>query len=287
MLERMRVMAGWLAALAALTALAVGWIGAWAPEAEGQTWVPVPIVLGTGIPANQAYGYENNAWTSLLSSSYTAGWFLAAPCGSPGFALYRPVCVADLPGSAVRNQALTITDPVVSGDNGSMVNIAAAAGWVEQLPAIGTTGFAPNAFNTTLWTAQGSGGGQLSVTGGATINGTAGPLTFAPGTGFWVWSDATAAPGNYVAAQFGMPLVGSVSTASGTINVGQCNTGTVGVTGATTSMVVEVSPSAGTPGPQYYWRGYVSSTNTVKVDICSTTAAQSPGAVAFNIRVLQ
>lgn len=66
---------------------------------------------------------------------------------------------------------------------------------------------------------------------------------------------------------------------------GQCSTGTVSITGATTGMAVVATPVT-YPTTGNFWQAYVSSANTVTVAICAAVA-DTPTASTYNVRVLQ
>jgi hypothetical protein len=85
-----------------------------------------------------------------------------------------------------------------------------------------------------------------------------------------------------------LPLSGTTGSIGGSaLTAGQCATGTVTVTGATTSMVAAVSPAGGTsPGTGYVWQGQVTSSNTVTVSVCAI-AAGTPTSTTYNVRVIQ
>lgn len=94
--------------------------------------------------------------------------------------------------------------------------------------------------------------------------------------------------------QLGFPyaVTGTPVTAAlggGSLAAGACTSGTVTVTGATTAMTVSVSPVA-TPlvdashGVSVF--GFVSSANTVTVEVCAIVAT-TPTARVYNVRVLQ
>jgi hypothetical protein len=71
------------------------------------------------------------------------------------------------------------------------------------------------------------------------------------------------------------------------LGAGTCTSGTVSISGATTSMAVAASP-ASYPGDGFGWRGYVSSSGTVTIKVCNdTSGALTPTASAYNVRVLQ
>jgi hypothetical protein len=76
--------------------------------------------------------------------------------------------------------------------------------------------------------------------------------------------------------------VGGSSLANGT-----CSTGTVSITGSTTSMAVVTTPAT-FPGAGFHWAGYVSTAGTVTVEVCNATGAtNTPTASTYNVRVLQ
>jgi hypothetical protein len=77
----------------------------------------------------------------------------------------------------------------------------------------------------------------------------------------------------------------TASIGGGALLAGGCSTGTVTVTGATTSMAVVASPTT-YPGAGAYWQAYVSSANTVTVGVCATIAL-TPTASTYNVRILQ
>lgn len=81
-------------------------------------------------------------------------------------------------------------------------------------------------------------------------------------------------------------LSGTTASIGGSaLAAGACSSGTVSVTGSTTSMAVDASPVT-YPGDGNYWRGYVSSAGTVTVKVCASVAA-TPTASTYNVRVLQ
>src|SRR5262249_41228506 len=75
----------------------------------------------------------------------------------------------------------------------------------------------------------------------------------------WV-VEAAAAPVN---------LTGTTGSIGGSaLTAGNCASGTVGMTGATTSMAVETTPAT-YPGDQFFWKAYVSAAGTVTVKVCT------------------
>lgn len=68
---------------------------------------------------------------------------------------------------------------------------------------------------------------------------------------------------------------------------GACSSSTIGVSGATTSMPVAVTPNR-FPGVGFLWIGYVPSAGTVVVEVCNVSGASAtPAASAYNVRVIQ
>ena len=81
------------------------------------------------------------------------------------------------------------------------------------------------------------------------------------------------------------PLTATTTSVGGTaLTAGTCSATTVSVTGATTSMAVEATPST-YPGDAIYWKGYVSSAGTVTVKVCAAVAA-TPTPSTYNVRVI-
>lgn len=90
----------------------------------------------------------------------------------------------------------------------------------------------------------------------------------------------------------GSPLSGTTGSIGGGLLVaGACATGTVAITGSTTSMTVTVSPAAGVDPTNggvlgVSWDGRVSANGTVTVSVC-TPIAGTPTAATYNVRVIQ
>ncbi len=79
-------------------------------------------------------------------------------------------------------------------------------------------------------------------------------------------------------------LFGTTSSLGGSLlTAGSCTSGTVSITGATTSMVATASPVT-YPGDGNYWLAYVSASNTVTVKVCAVLSL-TPTASAYNVRV--
>lgn len=108
-----------------------------------------------------------------------------------------------------------------------------------------------------------------------------------------VWPEVNSVPSLLVSQSLtvaGVPVLGRYSAVSssiggGALTSGACASTTVTVTGATTAMGVNVTPVTN-PGDQFFWKGYVSSANTVTVSICNGGSTGTPTASTYNVRVL-
>ncbi|WP_321913589.1 hypothetical protein [Paraburkholderia sp. J11-2] len=108
------------------------------------------------------------------------------------------------------------------------------------------------------------------------------PISVSNSTGIVAFADGITVKGTTVLGN----LTGTTSSIGGSsLAAGACATGTVAVSGATTSMAVAVSPVA-TPGAGYVWEGYVSAAGTVTVNVCAIVAG-TPTATTYNVRVAQ
>lgn len=107
-----------------------------------------------------------------------------------------------------------------------------------------------------------------------------------------VWPEVSSVPSLLVSSSLtvaGVPVGGRYSTVSGALGggaltSGACATTTVTVTGATTAMGVNVTPVAD-PGGQFFWKGFVSSANTVTVAVCNGGSTGTPTSTTYNVRV--
>lgn len=107
-----------------------------------------------------------------------------------------------------------------------------------------------------------------------------------------VWPETVAAPDFAVANTLtvgGVPVkgryVGTTGSLGGSLlSAGACSTTTLAVNGATNAMIVNVTPVAD-PGGQFFWKGYVSSANTVTAAICNGGSIGTPVATTYNVRV--
>ncbi|VWB75866.1 outer membrane autotransporter [Burkholderia lata] len=77
----------------------------------------------------------------------------------------------------------------------------------------------------------------------------------------------------------------SASIGGSALAAGACSSGTVSITGATSSMVARATPVT-YPGDGNLWEAYVSAANTVTVKVCAIVAG-TPSASTYNVRILQ
>lgn len=77
----------------------------------------------------------------------------------------------------------------------------------------------------------------------------------------------------------------SGSIGGGALLAGACTSGTVSITGATTSMVAIAAPNT-YPGDGNIWSAQVTSANTVTVRVCAVIAS-TPTASTYNVRVIR
>ncbi|WP_186260354.1 hypothetical protein [Burkholderia gladioli] len=153
-----------------------------------------------------------------------------------------------------------------------------------SITSTATAGAGGIAFTNNGTTITNSSGGPILNVGGATgadmIN--SGYLTEASLTGYVYCNGASAR----CTASTSVGLAGTSSSIGGSaLAAGACASGTVTVTGATTSMVAQASPVT-YPGDGNVWSAYVSGANTVTIKVCAVVAG-TPTASTYNVRVLQ
>jgi hypothetical protein len=118
-----------------------------------------------------------------------------------------------------------------------------------------------------------------------------------PGSNFqYLWQGAPTADrtitlpdASFTVAQTAqLPLSATSGSIGGSaVGAGACASGTVSVTGATTSMAVKATPAAD-PGTSFIPWAFVSSANTVTVRVCNfTSTSATPTSTTYNIRVIQ
>ena len=123
-------------------------------------------------------------------------------------------------------------------------------------------------------------GGQVTIVSSAPTNCTLGTLFFNTNTNQLSVCKAT----DTLATVMLSPMRASTGTITGTsLPLGSCNTGTVTVTGATTSMPAIATP-VNDPGIGIVWNAFVSSANTVTVKECALVLS-TPNNTAYNVVV--
>lgn len=187
----------------------------------------------------------------------------------------------DLTGSTAGFTGAAIGLPLNTPGGGIAWGHAGAGGSIDSTATAGAGGISFTN-NGTLIT--NSAGGTILNVGGATgddvING--GYVTEASLTGY-VYCNGSA---GRCTASTSVGLSGTTSNIGGSaLAVGACSSGTVTITGATTSMVAQASPVT-YPGDGNVWSAYVSAANTVTVKVCAIVAG-TPTASNYNVRVLQ
>lgn len=183
------------------------------------------------------------------------------------------------PGVIINKQVGTsytiASDP--GGDRGSSIIMTNAAAMAVTLPQAGSVGYASSFY----FSLTAAGGGAVTITPGtSTING-ASTLVLLTGMSASITSDNT----NYFArvTGYGSGTTGSIGGAI--VGVG-CDTGTVTINGATTSMVpVVVASTSGAPGAGFTATGQVTGANTVTVSVCAPVSL-TPTSSTYIVRLL-
>lgn len=195
-----------------------------------------------------------------IQNTYKLGWTIAGPTG----------------GGADTALSRISAGIVGVGDGSTTDNVASLGNLTNRLTGLGIIGLHSGATAMTFSTSSGD---AVAVT-----LSTAQLVRFnAYGTG----TLQTDGSGNITAVSGLSPVLSgtSASLGGGALLAGACASNTTTVTGATTGMAVIVDPAT-YPGDGAYWDGYVSSTNNVVTKVCATVAL-TPGASAYNIRVIQ
>jgi hypothetical protein len=153
----------------------------------------------------------------------------------------------------------TVTAPTMNATGGYQLN--------------GTALAASNLSNGTTGT------GSVVLAASPALSGTPTAPTASAGT-----NSTQVATTAFVAAA--LPLTGTTASIGGSaLAAGACASGTVNITGATTSMAVVATPAT-YPGDGMAWRPYVSAAGVVTVKVCADVAG-TPTASAYNVRVIQ
>lgn len=217
-----------------------------------------------------AQGYPNN-WPILPGGTY---WQAYSPTVQAAYGI-------DWTGSTAGWSKYAIALPQNTTGADIAWGTAGTAGVIGSTAT--TTGGAILFTNSGIAFNNPSGGALLNVGGSSgadVINN--GYITEASLTGFVYCNGSggrcTASTNNGLAAT-------SASIGGASLAAGACASGTATVTGATTSMVAQASPTT-YPGDGNVWHAYVSAANTVTVKVCAIVTG-TPTASTYNVRVLQ
>lgn len=198
----------------------------------------------------------------------------ALGAGSTFTALFQNTSVGDLTAAvfAVANGSAVQTQVGVQDSATTLANAYLLGGPAGAAGFVTTTAAAPLSFGVNLVEKARINNGIIL---GAPTGGDKG-LGTVNATGLFV--NGVAVPPAILSGTTG-------SIGGGALLAGQCSSGTVTITGATTSMVALADPQT-YPGDGTIWDGQVTSANTVTVKVCAIIAL-SPGASLYNVRVLQ
>ena len=222
------------------------------------------IVVGTQVPAGNILFYAavkcSTSTTATLAviSNYTS-------IGSGSFAC----------GTSYTTASVTVNLSTYSGQSlGFSVTPTTGTfqvGWAAIRPFQGDYNGKQPVLNATAISVTGSGAAVPSGPGSGV---TSGHLVCYTGTN-----------GQQQDCGVGLPLTGTTGSIGGSaLAAGACTSGTVSITGATTTMAVIATPAA-YPGDGMAWRPYVSSSGVVTVKVCAGIAG-TPTASTYKVRVI-
>ena len=201
MLERVRVVANWLAALATVAALAAAMFVSWTAPAEAQVYCQnwngvggAPVQCGSGGPQMTNTGTPAYYLGWQLNQTLFAqgtGQVLATPCTSAAAPTLTALANCLMPPAVPRVLTSGSADNVLTTDNGNQIVWGTAtAGGIETLPASGSTGFPlGGSFNFIV---KNAGTGTVTITTTGTLNGAGTSVNVAAGAAAWVISDVSA-----------------------------------------------------------------------------------------------
>lgn len=280
------------------------------------------VALGTQGPNNIIQlnqGISNNeglvAGSSLLLSgdaTVPSFWTVKSNNGNMA-AYYAPAYAVNYPTSNANISGSDVTFGSLGGDTNRNIQIVPNGTGIVKLLGAGTNVVGTNGSISLIGPQSANGNGTIGLSGSTGIvafsspvsllnNSTLGvptSLTLTNATGLPV-STGLSGTGTGVVTALGtsvngtgaivlasnLPLSGTSSSIGGSaLTIGTCSSANVTVTGATTAMAVEASPVT-YPGDAIYWKGYVSSANTVTIKVCAV-ASVTPTASSYNVRVIQ
>jgi hypothetical protein len=229
---------------------------------------------GTGVAALGAHGLliGNGGSNVVVSGAGTTGQFLRSN-GASSDPTYQAL-------GAENATSLNLTGGGVTWTNDNTYNLGAIGASRPANIYAGTSVQAPSITASAVLT-----GASASLTGGG--------ITWVNDNTYNLGGTSSGRPANvYAGTSFvagGITvypsLAATTSSIGGAVTVGTCDSGTVAVTGSTTSMTVSVSPNT-YPGDGYTWYGYVSTNGTVTVKVCGLIVG-TPTSSTYNVRVIQ
>jgi hypothetical protein len=276
-------------------------LGSAIQTATNASWIE-GVTLNNGSVLNVGFNDQSSSTTAFQAgANHTTAW------SSPNFSVSGTGVVASSAGNNWSGLNTFTQNNTNFGDPGIIVNNSAAGAVVPV-----ATFFAPNmtagqqvsfvlgkqlssdnyaSFNYT-WNGNGFSSNKLGIgvytandlvdiyeDGGLTIGA---PTGGDKGSGTLNSSSGVYDNGTRVSAN----LSGTTGSIGGSaLLAGQCSTGTVSITGATTGMAVVATPVT-YPTAGNFWQSYVSSAGTVTVAVCAAVA-DTPTATTYNVRVLQ
>jgi hypothetical protein len=264
-----------------------------------------PVIIKQGAPyaavnvdsaglhaGNGLSGNGNINLTTISSPTYTSANLTTASTGGT-LANSTSYCYRVSATNAAGETLAGTEQCITTGSTGSNTNTA-TVNWLRAVGASGyrvygrTTGaeqlmatISGSTFqfvDTGSVTPSGSLPASNTTIGSYQINGS----TIIPGTVGGYTGNAT----SNILLSSTLPMTGATGSIGGSaLAAGACTSGTVSVTGATTSMAVVATPVT-YPGDGMAWRPYVSAAGTVTVKVCANIAG-TPTASTYNVRVIQ
>jgi hypothetical protein len=257
-------------------------------QSQNSEVVNTSVVIDNATSTNNTWLGGTFVWTNgvgpaVTGINATAGSnnrFIGVNYGSSPIATGTTGIIVDNAGYGTLTAGGSSISPV-SGDGVTSLNSISGNGASVQFKTAGSIRWSLQRNNATE--SGSNAGSNLLLTryndSGVSIDN---PITVVRSTGLVSFADGINVSGINVLPN----LSGTTGSIGGSaLAAGACSSGTVAVTGATTSMSVVASPAT-YPGDGNFWEGYVSAAGTVTVKVCASIAA-TPTASAYNVRVLQ
>jgi hypothetical protein len=263
---------------------------------------------GTGLSSSSTVNFESSAATNGLTLTFSNPSAGNVQLGLTGFpTLVSGDCLTNN-GSALQwgtcggSGSVTTTGSPASGElaefsgassitNGNLSGDVTTSGTLAAT-VVKVNGAAVPASATFLGSNSSSQLVSASITVADSVSGagTSGsPLELsgdssAPGDSYFYGTNSSGTKGWQAGSTVLTGTTGSIG--GGSLANGACATGTVTLSGVTTSMVIQVTPQT-FPGAGFWPMGYVSATNTVTVEVCNATGSTgTPTASTYNVVAL-